>query len=97
MDKIHDIMAHDSEILSITYSTYRENSMCHNLHSNCFVIFPLVLPPLIGTMWLATGSRDRLIHVFDVTAGYSHTHTILDHSAAITSVKLIGKCESFHG
>lgn len=65
MDKIHDIMAHDAEILSIEYSPLIDN-------------YPL---------WLATGSRDRLVHLFDVRSGYIHTHTVCDHSGSITSVK----------
>ena len=34
---------------------------------------------------LASASRDRCVHTFD--ACYNPTHTIADHSAAVTAVK----------
>lgn len=39
---------------------------------------------------LASASRDRLIHVFDVLQGYSIMQTLDDHSSSITSVRFIG-------
>ncbi|XP_070509795.1 mitogen-activated protein kinase-binding protein 1 isoform X4 [Chironomus tepperi] len=39
---------------------------------------------------LASASRDRLIHVFDVENGYRILQTLDDHSSSITSVKFIG-------
>lgn len=36
---------------------------------------------------LISGSRDRLIHVFDATDGFKLMQTLSDHSAAVTSVK----------
>lgn len=39
---------------------------------------------------LASASRDRLIHVFDVENGYKILQTLDDHSSSITSVKFIG-------
>ena len=36
---------------------------------------------------MATASRDRLIHVFDVKDDYQFLRTLDEHSAAITSVK----------
>ncbi|XP_025105170.1 WD repeat-containing protein 62-like isoform X3 [Pomacea canaliculata] len=40
-----------------------------------------------GPRILATGSRDRLIHVFDVEQKYGLLQTLDDHSAAIQSVR----------
>ncbi|XP_070180753.1 mitogen-activated protein kinase-binding protein 1-like isoform X2 [Littorina saxatilis] len=40
-----------------------------------------------GPKILATGSRDRLIHVFDVEQRYGLLQTLDDHSAAIQSVR----------
>ena len=42
-------------------------------------------------MLLATGSRDRLIHIFDVSDNYNHVHTIDHHSASITAVNFSSK------
>ena len=39
---------------------------------------------------LASASRDRLIHIFDVDNGYRIMQTLDDHSSSITSVKFIG-------
>lgn len=39
---------------------------------------------------LASASRDRLIHIFDVEVGYQILQTLDDHSSSITSVKFIG-------
>jgi WD40 repeat protein len=39
---------------------------------------------------LASASRDRLIHVFDVENGYRILQTLDDHSSSITSVRFIG-------
>ena len=43
-------------------------------------------------MFLATGSRDRLIHIFDVSSNYTHLCTIDDHSASITAVNFTSMC-----
>ena len=77
MDKVVDVMAHDSEILSIKYSPPNENSESLNYYYYVFCL---------DSMLLATGSRDRLIHVFDVNGQYSHCNTVDDHSASITAV-----------
>lgn len=42
-----------------------------------------------GKYLMASASRDRLIHVFDVTEQYSFRQTLDDHSSSITSVKFI--------
>ncbi|GFN85055.1 mitogen-activated protein kinase-binding protein 1, partial [Plakobranchus ocellatus] len=40
---------------------------------------------------LATSSRDRLIHVFDVEANYGLVQTLGDHSSSITAVRFMDK------
>ena len=40
-----------------------------------------------GVELLATASRDRLLHVFDVNLDYGLVQTLDDHSAAITAVR----------
>lgn len=44
----------------------------------------------IERRFLASASRDRLIHIFDVDVGYQILQTLDDHSSSITSVKFIG-------
>ncbi|XP_055837405.1 uncharacterized protein LOC129905836 isoform X3 [Episyrphus balteatus] len=44
---------------------------------------------------LASASRDRLIHVFDVNQGYVILQTLDDHSSSITSVKFVGSGLTF--
>ncbi|XP_033151166.1 mitogen-activated protein kinase-binding protein 1 isoform X2 [Drosophila mauritiana] len=39
---------------------------------------------------LASASRDRLIHVFDVAQNYLLLQTLDDHSSSITSIKFVG-------
>lgn len=39
---------------------------------------------------LASASRDRLIHVFDVAQNYHLLQTLDDHSSSITSIKFVG-------
>lgn len=38
---------------------------------------------------LVSGSRDRLIHVFDAQNNYSLIQTLDEHSAAVTAVKFV--------
>lgn len=38
-------------------------------------------------MLLATGSRDRLLHIFDLRNNCQLLQTLDDHSASITSIK----------
>ncbi|XP_071507372.1 uncharacterized protein [Diadema antillarum] len=63
-DKVHEIEAHDSEVLCLEYTQ-----------------------PSTGYNLLASASRDRLIHVFDMDKNCSLVQTLDDHSSSITSVK----------
>jgi WD40 repeat protein len=42
-----------------------------------------------GKSFLASASRDRLIHIFDVKQQYSFLQTMDDHSSSITAVKFV--------
>ncbi|XP_063349833.1 WD repeat-containing protein 62 isoform X2 [Pelmatolapia mariae] len=48
-------------------------------------------PISTGVKLLASASRDRLIHVFDLERNYSLEQTLNDHSASITAVKFTGE------
>ncbi|XP_041469157.1 mitogen-activated protein kinase-binding protein 1-like isoform X3 [Lytechinus variegatus] len=63
-DQLHEIEAHDSEVLCLEYTQ-----------------------PNTGYNLLASASRDRLIHVFDMDKNCSLVQTLDDHSSSITSVK----------
>ena len=46
---------------------------------------------MLDLQFLATASRDRLIHVFTTEdSNYNHVQTLDDHSASITAVKFTG-------
>ena len=40
-----------------------------------------------GVQLLATASRDRLVHIFDIDHNYGLVQTLDDHSSAITAVR----------
>ena len=42
-----------------------------------------------GPRLLASTSRDRLVHVFDVEQQYGLLQTLSDHSSSITAVKFV--------
>lgn len=44
----------------------------------------------LGVKLLASASRDRLIHIFNVEKNYSLEQTLNDHSGSITAVKFTG-------
>ncbi|CAK9154468.1 unnamed protein product [Ilex paraguariensis] len=67
--------AHDAEILSLSYSMPRERDILSNKASESFY-------------FLASGGRDRMIHLYDIERNYDLIGSVDDHSAAVTSVKL---------
>lgn len=42
-----------------------------------------------GKKFLASASRDRLVHVFDVEEDYNFVQTLDDHSSSITAVRFL--------
>uniref|UniRef100_A0A3B3SMN7 WD repeat domain 62 n=1 Tax=Paramormyrops kingsleyae TaxID=1676925 RepID=A0A3B3SMN7_9TELE len=53
-------------------------------------------PTETGLRLLASASRDRLIHVFNMEKGYSLEQTVYDHSASITAIKFTGEASDVH-
>ncbi|XP_037328946.2 WD repeat-containing protein 62 isoform X1 [Pungitius pungitius] len=47
-------------------------------------------PTATGVKLLASASRDRLIHIFNLEKNYTLEQTLSDHSASITAVKFTG-------
>jgi WD40 repeat protein len=66
--------AHDTEIMTLDYSNQK---LCSARQSKGATKGPL----------LASGGRDRLVHVFDVSQGYKLQQTLFHHSAAVTALK----------
>ncbi|KAI3988818.1 hypothetical protein MKX01_016389 [Papaver californicum] len=66
--------AHDSEILSLTFNLPSKNHVSKEVSENHYL--------------LASGGRDRMIHLYDVKRGLEVIGSMDDHSAAMTSVKL---------
>jgi len=60
-----------------------------NLHTLCCVKSVLIVFALCyaGVRLLATASRDRLVHIFDIDHDYGLVQTLDDHSSAITAVR----------
>ncbi|KAM8905051.1 WD repeat-containing protein 62 isoform 3-T3 [Spinachia spinachia] len=48
-------------------------------------------PTATGVKLLASASRDRLIHIFNLEKNYTLEQTLNDHSASITAVKFTGR------
>ncbi|KAG0610533.1 hypothetical protein M758_7G073100 [Ceratodon purpureus] len=66
--------AHDAEILSLGYTTVvNEGHSCDTER--------------LTSSLLASGGRDRLIHIYDVNRGYDVVETLDDHTASITTVR----------
>ncbi|XAR68854.1 hypothetical protein NMG60_11000249 [Bertholletia excelsa] len=68
---------HDAEILSLSFSL----PSMKNLFSE---------ERVQGHYFLASGGRDRIIHLHDVERKFNIIGSVDDHSAAVTSVKLSG-------
>jgi WD40 repeat protein len=69
--------AHDAEILTLDFSNPETPGSKLHLQPN-FADTPHLL---------ASGSRDRLIHIFDLEEKYNLVATLDDHSSSITAVK----------
>ncbi|XP_077991093.1 uncharacterized protein LOC144445426 [Glandiceps talaboti] len=52
--------------------------------------------PESGSKLLASASRDRLIHIFNIQEDFSLLQTLDDHSSSITSVKFTGQNDELH-
>ncbi|XP_044510723.1 mitogen-activated protein kinase-binding protein 1 isoform X4 [Mangifera indica] len=65
---------HDGEILTLSFSLLSKNDFSSE-------------DGMDGHYFLASGGRDRTIHLYDVKRNFDLIETIDDHSAAVTSVK----------
>ncbi|MBA0800840.1 hypothetical protein Gohar_011252 [Gossypium harknessii] len=67
--------SHDAEILSLSFSVSSTKDIDSGGNDNHYL--------------LASGGRDRIIHLYDVKRNFEVIGSIDDHSAAVTSVKLV--------
>ncbi|XP_038883897.1 mitogen-activated protein kinase-binding protein 1 isoform X1 [Benincasa hispida] len=67
--------AHDAEVLSLSFSLLSRNDAISK-------------EVIQSYYYLASASRDRIIHLYNVERNFDLTDTIVDHSAAVTSVKI---------
>lgn len=79
IEEIKQISAHDNEVICLAYSPAIQPTTTKSLGSS--------LPLTKERFWLASGSRDKLIHVFDSESNYEYVSMLEHHSSTITSVK----------
>lgn len=72
--EICKIEAHDAEVLCLEYSQDQKPGSGGDDS---------------GSRLLASGSRDRFVHVFDVDREYAFQQTLDDHSSSITAVRFV--------
>ncbi|XP_037300474.1 mitogen-activated protein kinase-binding protein 1 isoform X3 [Manduca sexta] len=64
-------------------------TLLHTLEAHDAEVLALEYSPPSGPRLLASASRDRLIHVFNVDNGYQILQTLDEHSSSITAVRFI--------
>lgn len=74
LQEVVNLQAHDSDILCLDY-TGKEPSESRSERPS--------------KLYLATGSRDRLIHIFDADNNYKFVTTIEDHSSSVTDLSFV--------
>lgn len=101
MDKIYEEVAHDSEILTLSYSKEVDGNVATHCHMSVRdkrkVNEKISLPIFAGLQFLATGSRDRMMHIFalrDGGAEYEPILSIPDHSGSVTAVRFTAQGDS---
>ncbi|KAG6595378.1 Mitogen-activated protein kinase-binding protein 1, partial [Cucurbita argyrosperma subsp. sororia] len=67
--------AHDAEVLSLSFSSLSRND-------------DISKEVMQSHYYLASSSRDRIIHLYNVERNFDLSDSIVDHSAAVTSVKI---------
>ncbi|KAM6946396.1 WD repeat-containing protein 62 [Aplochiton taeniatus] len=68
-----------------------------NIEAHDSEILCLEFSPIeTGLNLLASASRDRLIHIFNMERNYSLEQTVYDHSASITAIKFTGVGQDVH-
>ncbi|XP_015117371.1 mitogen-activated protein kinase-binding protein 1 isoform X2 [Diachasma alloeum] len=87
-DRCGNIRIHDVSTLDETCVIEAHDAEVLCLEYSKYTKFPSDLPRL-----LASASRDRLIHVFNVDKGYDFLQTLDDHSSSITAVRFFNQSD----
>jgi mitogen-activated protein kinase binding protein 1 len=89
MVEVLNTQAHAAEILTLQYSPPMQPTSTDVWTTDVDNMYPD--PPMV---LLATAGRDRLVHVFDASAGYKAVKTLDNHSSSVTCVKFTndGQC-----
>ncbi|XP_063985422.1 mitogen-activated protein kinase-binding protein 1 isoform X3 [Diachasmimorpha longicaudata] len=87
-DRCGNIRIHDVSTLDETCVIEAHDAEVLCLEYSKYTKFPSELPRL-----LASASRDRLIHVFNVDEGYDFLQTLDDHSSSITAVRFFNQSD----
>jgi WD40 repeat protein len=74
LQEVVNLQAHDSDILCLDY-TGKEPAESRS--------------EKVSKLYLATGSRDRLIHIFDADHDYNIVTTIEDHSSSVNDLTFV--------
>eukprot|EP00066_Takifugu_rubripes_P026554 XP_011615820.1 PREDICTED: WD repeat-containing protein 62-like isoform X3 [Takifugu rubripes] len=74
-------------IFSLNFLEEQLKIEAHDSEALCLAYSPMST----GVKLLASASRDRLIHIFNVEKNYSLEQTLNDHSGSITAVKFTGQ------
>ena len=77
-DRTGNIRVHDL--------TLADEVQCIEAHDTEVLCLEFTDPYATGVNFMASSSRDRLLHVFDRDQDYGLVQTLDDHSAAVTSV-----------
>ena len=81
--RTHFLEAHASEILAIDFSIRGASMIIQSIITSFHQ-----KTETLGTLNLmATGSRDRLIHIFDVKNDFRLIQTLEDHTSSITALQ----------
>lgn len=79
--RVHDVITLEEQCL---IEAHDAEVLC--LEYSKYTRYSLDMPRL-----LASASRDRLIHVFNVDQGYNFLQTLDDHSSSITAVRFFNQ------
>jgi WD40 repeat protein len=79
IEEVKSVHAHDNEVICLSYSPSLQPSTHRSLGSS--------IPMTKERYWLASGSRDKLVHVFDSENNYEAVSVLDHHTSTITALK----------
>jgi WD40 repeat protein len=79
IELVKEISAHDNEVICLAYSPAIPPTVDRSLGSS--------LPMTKERYWLASGSRDKLIHIFDSENKYEAVAVLEQHQSTITGLR----------